>query len=147
MKPFGLNKWPGSPIIHAADCILAITTSLPTVAQVYFFVFYGYYPLPELLGQKLHLCIISILYLFSFFVFWALSLLSAELHTVKTVKTLNNCAVHSCSKFSTHSKSKSSSSAMGPGQNTIYTNAESSFKIWLRIPKFPRLFGCRTKTV
>ena len=67
-----------------------------------------------------------------FFVFWALSLLSAELH--------------SCSKFSTHSKSKCSSSAMGPGQNTN-TNAESSFKIWLQIPKFPRLFGCRTKTV
>ena len=40
---------------------------------------------------------------------------------------------------------------MGPGWNTICTkkatNAESSFKIWIRIPKFPRLFGCRTKTV
>ena len=41
----------------------------PYSCTVLYFVFYGYYPLPELLGQKLHLCIISILYLFSFLYF------------------------------------------------------------------------------
>ena len=97
----------------------------PYSCTVLYFVFYGYYPLPELpeVAPMYYKYFVFVL----FFVFWALSPLSAELH--------------SCSKFSTHSKSKCSSSAMQWGRGGIQfaqiiaTNTESSFKIWLRISK------------
>ena len=107
----------------------------PYSCTVLYFVFYGYYPLPELPE-------VAPMYYkyFVFILFFCISGIISPLQCCTVVQSFQ--PIPSFNVL-----------ALQWGRGGIQfaqkraTNAESSFEIWIRIPKFPRLFGCRNKSV